>query len=656
MGKIYNDLEQKGEENVNKNLDNLLSVGSIVEGWEGIRFRDNEINRIYNIMDKSEFRSVLLVGDYGSGKRTIIEGYAHKLVKNARIDKVIDIDFNGILQKTRTGADFTQIIEDVFNAACHSDDIPVTIVLNNLGHLLNLNCFGNAGFSFVNNLIKAIEEDDMRVIATVTSDEYKDIENMFKRVLDFFTVIKLTELTKDETAQILENELDYFRGCYDMTFPENVCDIICNNADKYIKDRVFPGKAENLFDEICAGISNKYRPADQRLIDLTDSTKKLKEELTKALEDNDYNRCEEINKQLGENFEKYRQLGEEYFPTIDVTEEDLLEALGNILDIQMTKLDEDKTKFLREMPDEIKKYVIGQDSAVDTIVKNIRRNQLGLRKTSHSAGNFMFIGSTGVGKTYLAKQLAKYLYGSEDNLLRLDMSEFQAEIDVSKLLGSAPGYVGYKESGLLVKGLAKNGETVVLFDEIEKAHPKIYDVLLQLLDEGFVTGSDGKKVDATKALIIFTSNIGVKEAQSMASPLGFSTNVDEKKSAKKEEIIRKALKKRFSPEFLNRLDNICYFNSLSKDTLRSILKKELDESNVNIKPIAGKSIELSPEVEEWILDKVEKEDNGARPIIRIIQQYIEEVITDMIIEGSDVLNSEGTTLTAYLEDDNIVLR
>ncbi len=654
MGKIY-DLEQKGEENVNNNIDNLISVGSIVEGWKGIRFRNNEINRIYNIMDKSEFRSVLLVGDYGSGKRTIIEGYAQKLVDNARVDKVIEINFNDILQKARSG-DFGQIIEDVFNTACNDDEIPITLVLPNLGHLLNLNCFGNAGFSFVNNLIKAIEEDDLRIIGTVTTDEYKDIENMFKKILDYFTVIKLTELTKDETAQILENELDYFRGCYDMTFPENVCEIICNNADKYIKDKVFPGKAENLFDEICASISNKYRPADQRLIDLTEDTKKLREELAKALEANDYNKCEEINKKLGENFEKYKQLGEEYFPTIDVTEEDLLEALGNILDVQMTKLDEDKTKFLREMPDEIKKYVIGQDSAVDTIVKNIRRNQLGLRKTSHSAGNFMFIGSTGVGKTYLAKQLAKYLYGSEDNLLRLDMSEFQAEIDVSKLLGSAPGYVGYKESGLLVKGLAKNGETVVLFDEIEKAHPKIYDVLLQLLDEGFVTGSDGKKVDATKALIIFTSNIGVKEAQSMSSPLGFTSNVDEKKSAKKEEIIRKALKKRFSPEFLNRLDNICYFNSLSKDTLKSILQKELDESNVNIKAITGKSIVLSPEVEDWILDKVEKEDNGARPIIRIIQQYIEEVITDMVIESSEVLNLEGTTLTAYLEDDKIILK
>ena len=480
-------------------------------------------------------------------------------------------------------------------------------------------------------------------------EEFQNIENMFKMVLDFFTVIKLTELSKEDTTKILEEEVDFYKNCYDMTFPKNICETICNNADKYIKDRVFPGKAENLFDEICSSIAIKYRPADEKLVKLTATIDKIKEDLGEAMLDNDYKKCEKLNIQLKENMRKYEDSEPVEVPIIHVTEEDVLEALGNILEVQMTKLDEDKTKFLRDMPDEIKKYVIGQDSAVDTIVKNIRRNQLGLRKTSHSAGNFMFIGSTGVGKTYLAKRLAKYLYGSEDNLLRLDMSEFQAEIDVSKLLGSAPGYVGYKESGLLVKGLAKKGETVVLFDEIEKAHPKIYDVLLQLLDEGFVTGSDGKKVDATKALIIFTSNIGVKEAQRMSSPLGFTGNVEEKKNAKKEEIIRKALKNRFSPEFLNRLDNICYFNALSKDTLKSILHKELDESNVNIKAITGKIIKLSPEVEDWILDKVEKEDNGARPIIRIIQQYIEETISDMVINEDLVLRLKRNYLTAKLD-------
>ncbi len=656
MGEIYTDIKQNDENSADvEMLNNLMSVGYIVKGCNNIKFRDTEINRIYNIMCKTDFKTVLLVGDYGSGKRSIIRGYVDKLDKNARPEKVVEVDFNEILKKSQN-SDFAKNINDVFNAAINNDTVDITLVLSNIGHLLNLNCYGNAGFSFVNTLTQVIEEDGLKIIATATTDEYKMIEDSFKRVLDFFTVIKLTELTKDESAEIINDELDYFGGCYDMTFPKNVSSLICNNADKYIKDRVFPGKAERLFDEVCASISNKYRPADERILKIINESRKLKEELSDAMAGNDYFKCEEINKKLNQNYEEFKKLGDETYPAINVTEEDILEAIGEIVGVQMTRLDEDKTKFLREMPDELKKYVIGQDNAVDTIVKNIRRNQLGLRKTSHSAGNFMFIGSTGVGKTYLAKQLAKYLYGSEDNLLRLDMSEFQAEIDVSKLLGSAPGYIGYKESGLLVKGLAKKGETVVLFDEIEKAHPKIYDVLLQLLDEGFVTGSDGKKVDATKALIIFTSNIGVKEAQKMSAPLGFTNNAEEKKNERKEEIIRKALKNRFSPEFLNRLDNICYFNSLSRDTLKSILHKELDESNNNIKAITGKTVKLSPEVEDWILDIVEKEDNGARPIIRVIQQNIEENISDMIINDSPVLNTKKKVLTAKLENDKIILK
>ena len=657
MGKIYNEVDNPEENQELKGMvDNLLSVGEIIEGREDpVRFRDNEINRIYNIMDKIDYRTVLLVGDHGSGKKSIIEGYVNALNMQARTDQVIEIDFNDVLKKAHSN-DFGQILEDIFYISTHNETFDITLVLNNLGHLLNLNCYGNAGFSFVNTLVKAIENDNLRIIATATTDEYKDIENSFRRVIDFFTVIKLTELTKDETQEIINDEIDFYQEMYGLNLPKNVSELICNNADKYIKESVFPGKAEILLDEVCSSISNKYRPADEKLIKLNESTKKLKEELGEAMAANDYQKCEELNKQLEENFDIYKKLGEEDFPVIDVSEEDILEAIGEIVGVQMSRLNEDQTQFLREMPDEIKKYVIGQDEAVDTIVKNIRRNQLGLRKTSHSAGNFMFIGSTGVGKTYLAKQLAKYLYGSEKNLLRLDMSEFQAEIDVSKLLGSAPGYVGYKESGLLVKGLAKQGETVVLFDEIEKAHPKIYDVLLQLLDEGFVTGSDGKKVDATKALIIFTSNIGVKEARKMANPLGFANNTEEKRNEKKEEIIRKALKNRFSPEFLNRLDNICYFQPLSRDTLKDILQKELDESNTNIKAITGCVIKLSPEVEDWILDKVVKEDNGARPIIRILQQDIEETISDMVINNDPAFNKEEKTLMAYLEDDKIVLK
>lgn len=655
MSKIYNDIAQPNDKE-KKMLENLLSMGTVIAGEIGVKFRDNEINRVYNIMDKAEYRSVMLVGDHGCGKRSIIDGYVEKLKDNLRSDMVIEIDFLRFLANAQA-SDFNKILDDIFYTATQCASFNIVLVLNNIGHYLNLNCFGSTGFSFINKLINAIENSNLKIITTATTNEYKTVEDFFDKVLDFFTVIKLNDLTIEQTSEIISDNIDYFKNHYSLNLPENISELICTNADKYIKEKAFPGKAENLLDEVCSSISNKYRPISEELLEIDKQISKLKTDLETEMKSNDYVKCNEITKTIQELTAKFNELAAKEDEFIDVTEADILEAIGNIVNVKMSKLSKDQTEFLREMPVELKKNVIGQDEAVDTIVKNIRRNQLGLRKSGHSAGNFMFIGSTGVGKTYLAKQLAKYLYGSEDNFLRLDMSEFQSEIDVSKLLGSAPGYVGYKESGLLVKGLAKKSETVVLFDEIEKAHPKIYDVLLQLLDEGFVTGSDGNKVDATKSLIIFTSNIGVKQAQSMSNPLGFSNdNDDTKKNDKKEKIIRKALKNRFSPEFLNRLDNICYFNALSEDTLRLILYKELGESNEGIFTITGKRVVLSPEAERWILEKVKKEDNGARPVIRTIQQNIEEPISDMVVNEDPALNNGSDILTAYLENDKLILR
>lgn len=655
MGEIYKDVNQVVPMSSDKVLETLFSVGSLVEERDDVKFRDNEINRVYNIMDKSFARCVMLVGDRGIGKRSIIEGYVQKLRDNYRKECAVEIDFDRLLKQAHNG-DFSQVMADVLNAAIDKTNFTTTLVLHNVGYLFNVNCYGNAGFAFVNNMMEYIDKDNLQVIITATTDEYKVIEDNFKKVIDVFNVIKLSELTCEQTKEILADALDDFEDEYDMAFPDNTVELICNNADKYLKESVFPGKVFNLLDEVCSGISNNYRVVDKKIVKLLNENGKLKDELVESIKSNDFNKSDEIRAKIKQNTDKVSKIDNDNYSIITVNESDILSHIGEIVGVNMSKLTKDQTKFLKEMPDEIKKYVIGQDDAIDTIVKNIRRNQLGLRKTRHSAGNFMFIGSTGVGKTYLAKQLAKYLYGSEDALLRLDMSEFQNEIDISKLLGSAPGYVGYKESGLLVKGLAKNPETVVLFDEVEKAHIRIYDVLLQLLDEGFITGSDGKKVDASKALIIFTSNIGVKEAKEMSNPLGFSNDVEQKKNENKEKIIRNALKKRFSPEFLNRLDNICYFKSLDPETLKSILYKELGESNIMIKNLTGKTVTLSPEVEKWVLDKVEKEDNGARPIIRLLQQNIEETIADMVINENKLLATKKKTLVAKLENDKIIIK
>ena len=656
MGKIYNGMDINTTETDNpKELEEIFNilnnVGSFVVERDDIKFRDEEIKRIYNILRKYLYKNVLLVGDYGSGKRSVVEGYCNYLQERGEDEMIFKLDFPEILKMATNPNEFDKIVSDIFYIAGNDNVVSMTINIDNIGSLLNSNLYGNAGHSFINKMIKYINEYDVKILATSTHRELKDIEEFFPTLLDYFTVIKMKDLTVEESKEIIIDLKSTFEKEFKLKLPDNFEDTICVNADRYIKDKAMPGKAENLLDEVCSYISNKYND-DSDIKSLFDEINSKKLDLGEIVSSNDYNVASELSEEII-NLELRVEELKNKRKKIKVTNSDLLEALGSILGVRMSKLDKDQTTFLKEMPIVIKESVIGQDETVDRVVKNIRRNRLGLRKSNHSAGNFIFIGSTGVGKTHLAKQLAKYLYGSEDEMLRFDMSEYQTEIDVAKLLGSAPGYVGYKESGLLVKGLDKKPESVILFDEIEKAHPRVYDVLLQLLDEGFITGSDGKKRDATKCLIIFTSNIGVRSAKEMSSPLGFVSDASRKKDQKKEDIIRKALNKRFSPEFLNRLDGICYFNSLDKETLTKILYKELGEMNVNIKSITGKEVRISKSVEDWLIDKVESEDNGARPIIRMLQQDIEEEIANLYIEEDPIVMSNKKVLNVDLVEGKI---
>ena len=302
------------------------------------------------------------------------------------------------------------------------------------------------------------------------------------------------------------------------------------------------------------------------------------------------------------------------------------------------------------LEEELHKRVVGQDEAIQAVSDAIRRSRAGLQDPKRPIGSFIFLGTTGVGKTELAKALADYLFDDENMMTRIDMSEYQEKFAATRLIGAPPGYVGYDEGGQLTEAIRRKPYSVVLFDEIEKAHPRVYDVLLQLLDEGFITGSDGKKRDATKCLIIFTSNIGVKSAKEMSSPLGFTTDVDKKKGQKKEDIIRKALNKRFSPEFLNRLDGIIYFNALTEDNLREIVKLEMEKSVNRFKDV-GYIIYYNDSTIDHIMGIIKGESEyGARPIIRAIQNEVEDVITDAILDG--VCSNE---ITISFEDDKVVL-
>ena len=390
MGKIYKDIvENNSSTDIQDLIDSLNKVTYIFSGRDDILFRDNEIDRIYNIMHKNGYRSVLLVGDKGCGKVSIIEGYIQRLTKELSNEIVMTVDYDEILKTISGTNEFTKIIGDIIYAA-EQTDYNIILNINNLGHLLNQNCYGNGGYLLFNNITKAIKDSNIRVIATTTNDEYKQIEENFQYLLDNFTTIKLTELTQEQSAEILKNEIDYYGEHFNLKLPEGIENIICKCADKYIKDKPFPLKGELLLDEVCASISSK-KSVNTKIQNLNAKINELKLDLAESLQNNNYVQCEEINKKiekLNKSIDKYQSKQE----IINVSEHDILETIGSIVGVKMSRLDKDQTNFLKELPIEIKKDVIGQDETIDKIVKNIRRNKLGLRKESHSAGNFIFIG------------------------------------------------------------------------------------------------------------------------------------------------------------------------------------------------------------------------------------------------------------------------
>lgn len=662
MGKIIDNINSINETNekdaqaaMTDFFDKLSKFGSIYtpENVNGdVLFRDKEVNLVSTIVNKMEHRAVILVGDYGCGKNTIVKGVVEKGTN------VFCLDTNAFMDNINNINDLKSLMDDCFKLAYDASNFVVYI--RNIGQVLNSNCFGNAGYVFVNRIVQYIENDNIRIITTATNEEYKKLEDDMKPFINACHTIKVDAMDVEQSKEIARLEKDEYETHYSFKIKDEFIDMMCDHADKHVKSCVFPMKALVAVDEVCSKIEKN----------LGDRSSETTKELSQQLEEsnnrvadliiegnlNEANDLLDVSIEIEKKLEKAKNADKKK-KTI-LTEDMVMDAISSVMNVPLAKLTKDQSEFLKNMPIELKKSIIGQDETIDKIVKNVRRNKLGLRKVAHTIGNFMFIGSTGVGKTALAKALAKYLYGSEDNMLRMDMSEYQSEIDVNKLLGSSPGYVGYKESGVLVKGLAKKPECVILFDEIEKAHPRIYDVLLQLLDEGFITGGDGKKVDARNALLIMTSNVGVKQAKEFSRGLGFTVNTDvvAVQSSNEEKVINKALKKRFSPEFLNRLDGVCYFNNLSKDVLKNILIKELGEMNVNIKKLTGKEVELSDKLNEYLIDKVIKENNGARPIIRLLQQEIEESIADMMVDGSEILQTKKKVLTADLDGENVILK
>jgi ATP-dependent Clp protease ATP-binding subunit ClpC len=501
------------------------------------------------------------------------------------------------------------------------------------------------------NIFKpALARGELQVIGATTLDEFrKNIEKDGALERRFQKVI-VDPSTVTETIQILKNVRDKYETYHKVTYSDEVIETCVKLADRYITDREFPDKAFDILDEVGARMQTELK-VPEVIEDLKRKAAELKQQKLDVVKKQNYEQAAQLRdkeKKLLDKLDQEKQKFEEQM-TKDkqkVGMDDVYDVVSNMTKIPVNKMSTDDTKALLNLDKHIVGTVIGQDAAVIKVAKSIKRNRLGIKDPNRPIGSFVFLGSTGVGKTHLAKQLAKEMFGSEDALIRVDMSEYQEKHTVSKLVGAPPGYVGYEEGGLLTEKVKNKPYSVILFDEVEKAHKDVFTVLLQILDDGHVTDSLGRKINFKNTLIILTSNLGVKKLQDFGTGIGFSNNTYSNEEAKKD-ILMKEMKNFFSPEFINRIDDTIVFNSLSQEDIKKI-------TDIELKKLMKRLDEMKYKItyDESLLNYLSKigydEVYGARPLKRAIQDKVEDLLSEEVLTDKIIV---GKTYVIKVEDE-----
>lgn len=604
--------------------------------------REVEINRMAQILSRRKKNNPVLVGEPGCGKTALVEGLAIKISegrcpRNLMDKRILGLDLTSIVAGTKYRGQFEERMKAIIDELKENQDI--IIFIDEIHTVVGT---GNSSGSLdAANIFKpALARGEVQCIGATTIDEYREniekdgaLERRFQKVL-------IDPTTKEETLQILKNIKSKYEDHHKVKFTEESLSTCVMLAERYITNREFPDKAIDIMDEVGAKVQvdvafpKEIEELRTKLSDLklekVEVVKSQKYEKAAELRDEERNLIELLdNKKLEWEIELEES-------RIEITEDDIYAIVSQITKIPLTKLDKDETKNLLNLENLLKKLVIGQDEAIEKISKAIRRNRVGIREVKKPIGSFMFLGSTGVGKTHLAKAIAKEVFGSEDALIRLDMSEYKEKFNATRLIGSPPGYVGYNQGGQLTEAVRKKPYCVILLDEIEKAHADIYDLLLQIFDDGHITDGLGRKINFKNTLLIMTSNVGAKQVSEFNKPLGFSTkNTESKIEEEKESIIKKALKDTFRPEFLNRVDQTVVFKPLDKDMISKIVKLELSSLQERLVE-KDYRIKFTPSVIKFIVEEGYDEKFGARPIKRAIQNKIEDYISEEILKG-DIL-------------------
>ena len=592
----------------------------------------------------------MLIGEPGVGKTSVVEMLA-TMIHEAKCPRtlvgkrIVLLELSALVAGTKYRGQFEERVKAIIDELRENKN--VIIFIDEIHTVIGTgNYSGNLDAA---NIFKPpLARGELQCIGATTLDEYREkiekdgaLERRFQKVI-------IEPPTIDDTTEILKSIRHVYESHHNVSYSDEVIELCTRLADRYISDRAFPDKAIDIMDEVGATVKIDIK-TPKSIINLKDSISKIKLEKIEVVKTQDYERAADLRDverkllhKLNEETIKWENKQKENRVAVGV--DDVMGVVSRITRIPMNRMNQNQKKNLLKLGNKLKKSVIGQDEAIETISKAIRRNSVGIKELDKPVGSFICLGPTGVGKTYLAKKLAEQLFGSEDSLIRVDMSEFQEKHSLSRLIGSPPGYVGYNEGGQFTEKVRQKPYSLILFDEIEKAHKDIFNVLLQILDDGYVTDASGRKINFRNTLIVMTSNIGVKKSQDFGSGLGFSTKATQNNDKERARtIISKALKDTFNPEFLNRLDDIIFFESLDDKSIKKIVGLEL---NNLVDRMSDKKylVKFTQSVVNHVFEVGYDEKYGARPIKRAIQSEVEdyiseEILMNTIVEGGEYLIS-----------------
>ncbi len=602
--------------------------------------REKEIERVAQILSRRKKNNPILIGEPGVGKTAIAEGLAVRIVqkKVSRVlfnKRVVTLDLASLVAGTKYRGQFEERMKAVMNELEKSPD--VILFIDELHTIVGAG--GASGSLDASNMFKpALARGEIQCIGATTLDEYRQYIEKDGALARRFQMVMVDPTTPDETIEILNNIKDKYQDHHHVMYTDKAIEACVKLSDRYMSDRFLPDKAIDILDEAGARVHINNIVVPEDILSLEEQIESIKGEKNRVVKSQKYEEAAQLRdreKKLMEQLEAAKKVWEDETKKkrYTVREENVAEVIAMMTGIPVQRVAQNEGAKLLNMGEELRGKVIGQDAAIKKLVKAIQRTRVGLKDPKKPIGSFVFLGPTGVGKTELAKVLATYLFDKEDALVRVDMSEYMEKFSVSRLVGAPPGYVGYEEGGQLTEKIRRKPYSVVLLDEIEKAHPDVYNLLLQVLDEGILTDGLGRKVDFRNTIIIMTSNIGARDLQDFGAGIGFaSRSRQEGADDAMKATIQNALRKTFSPEFLNRLDDVIVFSSLNKEHIHQIIDLSLDKLRMRVKAL-GFTIELTDEAKDFVAEKGYDPKYGARPLNRAIQKYLEDPIAEEILKA-----------------------